>query len=139
MERTELRFNIMSEFDVNSAVISTGKFVTALGCNESLVHVFMTTVSELAHNIVKYAGIGHIYIRKIHRTGSIDIEIVAEDKGPGINDIDSAMADHFSTSGTLGLGLPGVKRLMDEFHIDSSPICGTRVTVKKWISERCES
>jgi len=139
MDRTELRFNIMSEFDVNSAVIKTGKFVTALGCNETFVKMFMTTVSELAHNILKYAGIGHIYVREIYRTGSIGMEIVAEDKGPGINDIDSAMKDHFSSKGTLGLGLPGVKRLMDEFYIESNPDSGTRVTVKKWIHYRCES
>ena len=139
MDRTELRFKMMNEFDINSAVIRTGKFVTDLGCNENLVQMITTTVSELAHNIVKYAGNGHIYVRKIYRTGRIGMEIVAEDKGPGINDIDNVMEDHFSTSGTLGLGLPGVKRLMDEFNIESDPNSGTRVTVKKWIHDRYES
>ena len=139
MDREELRFNIMSESDVNLAVIQTSKFVTALDCNETLVQMIMTTVSELAHNIVKYAGIGHIYIRKICRNGSIVVEIVAEDRGPGIKDIDSAWEDHFSTSGTLGMGLPGVKRLMDEFNIESNPDSGTRITVKKWIKDGCES
>ena len=61
------------------------------------------------------------------------MEIVAEDKGPGIADTERALSDHFSSSGTLGLGLPGVQRMMDEFDLASAPGAGTRVTVRKWL------
>jgi serine/threonine-protein kinase RsbT len=61
------------------------------------------------------------------------VEIVVEDDGPGIDDVEQAMRDHFSSSGTLGLGLPGVKRMMDEFAIESQRGRGTRVTIRKWL------
>ena len=91
-----------------------------------------TAVSELGYNIIKYAGKGIIRLTplKDKRTG---IEIVASDKGPGIEDLEAALSDQFSTGGTLGLGLPGVKRLMDEFEVDTSPEKGTKITVRKWI------
>ena len=58
--------------------------------------------------------------------------MVAVDTGPGIDDPERALEDHFSTGGTLGLGLPGVRRMMDEFTMDTTPGCGTRVTIRKW-------
>jgi serine/threonine-protein kinase RsbT len=64
----------------------------------------------------------------------VGLEVVVHDRGPGITDVEQAMADHYSTSGTLGLGLPGVRRLMDEFELESSPDEGTRVTIRKWKS-----
>jgi serine/threonine-protein kinase RsbT len=67
--------------------------------------------------------------------GKKGLEVQVEDKGTGIADVEVAMADHFSSSGTLGLGLPGVRRLMDEFEVDSSPGLGTRVTIRKWVAE----
>ena len=60
------------------------------------------------------------------------MEVVATDNGPGIADTDQALADHYSSSGTLGLGLPGVQRMMDEFDLESAPGAGTRVTIRKW-------
>ena len=92
-----------------------------------------TTVSELARNILKYAGSGEICLRRVKKIGGRGIEIEATDRGPGIEDCDVAMQDHFSTSGTLGLGLPAVKRMMDEFSLESTPGEGTRVTARKWI------
>ncbi len=93
----------------------------------------MTTVSELARNILKYAGRGTIRLSCYGELGTEGIEIQAEDRGPGIADVEAAMRDHYSTSGTLGLGLPGVRRMMDSFTIDSAPGRGTRVTVRKGV------
>ncbi len=92
-----------------------------------------TAVSELARNILKYADSGEIRLRVVAKGFRRGIEVVAEDRGPGISNPDEALKDHFSSSGTLGLGLPGVKRMMDEFQLESAPQQGTRVTVRKWL------
>jgi serine/threonine-protein kinase RsbT len=91
-----------------------------------------TAISELARNIVTYAGKGHITLKGIQNSSHVGILVVASDHGPGIPDISQALRDGFSTSGSLGLGLPGVRRLMDEFEITSQPSRGTTVAVKKW-------
>lgn len=92
-----------------------------------------TAISELARNIVTYAREGEVelcLVSEDHRRG---IMIVARDHGPGITDLARAMQDGYSTSGGLGLGLPGVKRLMDNFEIASRPGQGTVVRIGKWI------
>lgn len=91
-----------------------------------------TAVSELARNIVKYAGKGEIIIAPVQKGYRVGIEIIAQDRGPGMLNVEQAMTDHFSSGGTLGLGLPGVKRMMDEFEINSVLEQGTRVAIKKW-------
>jgi len=91
-----------------------------------------TAISELARNILAYARKGEITLRTVLAAGRQGILIVASDDGPGIRDINQALRDGFSTSGSLGLGLPGVRRLMDEFEISSRPGRGTKVAVKKW-------
>jgi serine/threonine-protein kinase RsbT len=91
-----------------------------------------TAISELARNIVAYARVGEIELQTIDGPSREGILVIASDDGPGIGDIRQAMRDGFSTSGSLGLGLPGVRRLMDEFEIASQPGKGTRVAVKKW-------
>lgn len=91
-----------------------------------------TAISELARNIVSYAGTGEITLKVVRDSHRHGIVVVASDDGPGIRDIRQALRDGFSTSGSLGLGLPGVRRLMDEFEIKSRPGYGTTVTVKKW-------
>lgn len=97
-----------------------------------------TAISELARNIVSYAKCGEITVSALAQNGRRGIMIIASDEGPGIADTPQALRDGFSTSGSLGLGLPGVRRLMDEFEILSGPGQGTRVTVKKWRLERPE-
>jgi len=91
-----------------------------------------TAVCELARNIQRYAKTGGtIHISELRRGGKKGVEIVAADNGPGIKHIKKAMQDHYSTmKGSLGIGLPGVKRLMDEFKIKSGK--GTMVMVRKW-------
>lgn len=91
-----------------------------------------TAISELARNIVTYAKRGEIRMRRLTNSSKHGILVIAKDEGPGIENIDVALQDGFSTSGSLGLGLPGVKRLVDEFAIDSKVKGGTTVTVKKW-------
>jgi serine/threonine-protein kinase RsbT len=92
-----------------------------------------TAISELARNIFLYAGQGQVHIEKVYEYGKWGLRIIAEDNGPGIQDIRKVMEDGFSTSGGLGAGLPGVKRLMDDFDIESTPNKGTVVTATKWL------
>ncbi len=91
-----------------------------------------TAVSELARNILMYAGEGRITLDLIESSGRQGVAVVAEDQGPGIQSIEIVMQDGFSTSNGLGLGLPGSRRLMDVFTIDSSPGAGTTITAEKW-------
>ncbi|MGH9402747.1 MAG: ATP-binding protein [Terriglobia bacterium] len=91
-----------------------------------------TAISELARNILRYAKHGEIVISHDDNSGKQGIVVVARDEGPGIRSIEQALQVGFSTSGGLGLGLPGVRRLTDEFEISSKPGRGTVVTIKKW-------
>lgn len=94
-----------------------------------------TAVSEIARNVVKYAtdGAGEMVVREIGSRGQRPgIEIVVRDEGPGIADIEQALRDGFSTGGSLGMGLSGARRLMDELTIDSARGRGTTVTMRKW-------
>jgi anti-sigma regulatory factor (Ser/Thr protein kinase) len=92
----------------------------------------LTVISELGRNILKYAGRGHIEVA-LHLAPPRRIDIEALDTGPGIADVQAALRDHFSTGGTLGLGLPGVKRLVDHLEILSTPGEGTVVKARRWL------
>ncbi|WP_163102431.1 anti-sigma regulatory factor [Peribacillus alkalitolerans] len=92
-----------------------------------------TAISELARNIYLYAGQGKVCIEKVYNNGKAGMKILATDEGPGIQDIRKVMEDGYTTSGGLGAGLPGVKRLMDEFSIDSTPGVGTDIRATKWL------
>ncbi|MGM8212449.1 anti-sigma regulatory factor [Virgibacillus sp. W0430] len=92
-----------------------------------------TAISELARNIYLYAQEGSICYELVEDTARKGIRVIAEDGGPGIRDINKAMEDGYTTSGGLGAGLPGVKRLMDEFHIQSSVGEGTTIKTVKWL------
>ena len=93
-----------------------------------------TAISELAANIVRYAKRGEIAVSVANKPAAKGITVVARDEGPGIEDPGLALLDGYSTSGGLGIGLPGVRRLMDEFHIESARDGGTTVTVTKWLT-----
>jgi serine/threonine-protein kinase RsbT len=90
-------------------------------------------ISELARNIVSYADHGKVTVSLINESGHQGISIIVEDTGPGITDVKLALQDGYSTSGSLGLGLPGVKRLMDDFEIQSTIGKGTIIKLKKWV------
>jgi serine/threonine-protein kinase RsbT len=129
----ELRCPIRNEMDVRRAVLESVRYSQEAGFDEAPSQMIATAVSELVRNILKYAGSGEVRLRRVQRPSGGGIEIVVSDHGPGIADLDAAMSDHFSSSGTLGLGLPGVKRLMDDFSMESAPGKGTRVRACKWI------
>ncbi|WP_017729378.1 anti-sigma regulatory factor [Halalkalibacterium ligniniphilum] len=96
-----------------------------------------TAISELARNIYLYAKRGEICLEKVEKSDKTGmkqgIKIISRDQGPGIKDIRQVMEDGFTTSGGLGAGLPGVKRLMDEFSIESNQGVGTIITAIKWL------
>lgn len=96
--------------------------------------VIATAISELARNILEYAKSGEIELQPIVEGGRHGIAIAARDEGPGIPDVGRALQDGYSTGHGLGLGLPGVRRLMDEFEIVSDAGKGTTVTARKWVS-----
>ena len=127
-----LRQRINSESRATQALIAASRAAEELGFSKQDCQAISTAVSELARNILKYVGDGEILIDKIETDHKIGLQITARDRGPGIEDIATAMQDHYSSSGTLGLGLPGVKRLMDDFEVDSARGKGTRVMIRKW-------
>jgi serine/threonine-protein kinase RsbT len=92
----------------------------------------ITAASELVRNMLKYANGGKVQLEIISNNGKTGIRLVFEDQGPGIKDIKQAMQDGFSTGKSLGLGLPGAKRLVNEFDIKSEPGKGTMVTIIRW-------
>ncbi len=92
----------------------------------------VTAASELARNIVKYAGTGTMLIRAIEHESRAGLELVFADRGPGIADIQQAMTEGYSTTGGLGMGLPGARRLMDDMQVQSKVGEGTCVVVRKW-------
>jgi len=128
----EVRRTIQSETDASRAVLEATLYARQAGFEETPSRMIATSVSELARNILKYAGAGEVRLRQVKKIGANGVEIEAIDYGPGIADCEAAMQDHFSSSGTLGLGLPAVKRMMDEFSLVSSTGEGTRVTARKW-------
>lgn len=132
MPAGEIRVVINSDQDIVAARQRGRALAGEIGFSAVDCTFIATAISELARNIVSYAGKGEIALERIQNSASAGIRIVASDEGPGIYDIRQALRDGFSTSGSLGLGLPGIRRLMDEFSIISQPGRGTRVEVKKW-------
>jgi serine/threonine-protein kinase RsbT len=128
----EIRVAINSDQDIVSARQKGRAMATELGFSSGDATLIATAISELARNIVSYARRGEITLKGVQGSSRAGILVIASDDGPGIPDIRQALRDGFSTSGSLGLGLPGVRRLMDEFEITSQPNQGTTVAVKKW-------
>lgn len=129
---TQIIVQIAADTDIVGAR-QKGRFLAAtLGFSPSDLTLIATAISELARNIVQYAQHGEIALRLLERGDLRGILVRAEDEGPGIPDIRRALQDGFSTSRSLGLGLSGVRRLMDEFEIDSKVGHGTTVTARKW-------
>jgi serine/threonine-protein kinase RsbT len=128
----EIRVPINSDQDIVSARQKGRGMANELGFSSGDATLIATAISELARNIVSYARKGQITLKVVNGLNRQGIAVIASDDGPGIADIRQALRDGFSTSGSLGLGLPGVRRLMDEFDISSQPGRGTVVSVKKW-------
>ncbi len=128
----ELHLTIASDVDIVQARAKGRELAAAHGFTIGDQTVIATAISEVARNILLYARRGEVRIRAATDTDREGLLIVAEDHGPGIRDIARALQDGFSTSGGLGLGLPGARRLMDDFDVQSVPGQGTTVTMTKW-------
>ncbi len=128
----EVRVPIDRDADIVTARQKGRELATQCGLLSTDLAVVATAISELARNIVRYAARGEIIVRRVDENGKRGVEVVAVDEGPGIPDVTLAMQDGYSTSGGLGLGLPGTRRLMDEFEIISDFGKGTTVTVRRW-------
>lgn len=128
----QVAITIASDVDVVSARQHGRELAAQVGFSAGDQTVIAAAISEIARNILNYARRGAITFRTILDGDRSGIIIVATDQGPGIPDVPRAMQDGYSTSGGLGLGLPGARRLMDDFEVVSAPRQGTTVTMKKW-------
>ena len=128
----KIRVPINSDKDIVVARQKGRTLALSMGFSETDSTLIATAISELARNIVTYAKKGEIRIGMADNSNGQGILVIAKDKGAGISNIKLALQDGFSTSGSLGLGLPGVKRLVDEFEIVSKLGQGTVVTIIKW-------
>ena len=129
---SDSRVQIDDESDILRARQAARAIAADLGFDLTSQTLIATAISELARNILKYARSGEILLRPAARNGAQGITIIAADKGPGITDTAQAMTDGFSTGQGLGLGLPGTKRLMDDFDLVSVVGQGTTVTATRW-------
>jgi anti-sigma regulatory factor (Ser/Thr protein kinase) len=125
---------VRAESDVPHAVLSATDFARSVGFSDTESRSLGTVVSELATNILKYAHSGSVAIEEVLERRRRGIQVTVSDRGPGIEDVQRALQDHYSSSGTLGLGLPGVRRMVDDFDIESTVGVGTRVVVRKWLT-----
>jgi serine/threonine-protein kinase RsbT len=124
---------IASASDIVTARQVGRELAAQIGFTGSDLTVIATAISELARNIVAYAQQGTILLGRAQRGSRRGIQIVARDEGPGIRDVGKALQDGYSTGKGLGLGLPGVRRLVDDFEVVSVVGRGTTVTARKWI------
>ncbi|HUS28258.1 MAG TPA: anti-sigma regulatory factor [Kofleriaceae bacterium] len=129
---SEVRVQIEREADIVLARQAGRQLAAQLGFSSTDQTLIATAISEVARNIVVYAQQGEIVLSRAEEGGRIGVQVIAHDKGPGIDNKDMAMRDGYSTKNSLGLGLPGARRLMDDFALESEIGQGTTVTMKKW-------
>jgi serine/threonine-protein kinase RsbT len=128
----ESRIAIESDADVVTARQRARELAADLELSSTDQTLLATAISEVARNITTYATRGEVLVSIVQDDNRRGIRVVARDQGPGIEDIDRALQDGYTTGGGLGLGLPGARRLVDDFSIDSAPGQGTTVTLVKW-------
>jgi serine/threonine-protein kinase RsbT len=128
-----MRVTIGHDSDIVTARQKGREIAVKVGFKGTDLTLIATAISEVARNILTYAKTGEIVLDSVTHGARKGIVVVADDRGPGIPNIDEAMRDGFSTGNSLGLGLPGAKRLMDEFEIQSKVGQGTTVTMRKWV------
>ncbi len=131
-ETIETRVPISREVDVVTAQFRGREIAAQLGFSRAELAQIATAISEVARNIVLHAGCGELRVAVVRGLERRCVVVVARDRGPGIADVERAMLDGYTTGGGLGIGLPGARRLMDEFAIESEVGCGTTVTMTKW-------
>lgn len=127
-----MTISIRTENDVHYAQYEGTEFAKSLGLSSLENTKIAIIISELAHNIIKYAKSGFIKFSKAEEHHNIGILIEAIDKGPSIPNIERALSDNYSTGGSLGLGLPGIKRISDKLEIQSNRESGTHIKVIYW-------
>jgi serine/threonine-protein kinase RsbT len=128
----EIRIPIASGSDIVPARAEGRALADRLGFSKTDATLIATAISEIARNIVVHVGTGEIAIGSVDEDSRCGIVVVAHDEGPGIRDVEAALEPGYGSKGGLGLGLPGARRLMDEFRIDSGDGNGTTVTMAKW-------
>jgi serine/threonine-protein kinase RsbT len=132
----ERRVPVASDADLVLARQAGRRLAQELGFSSTDITLIATAISEVARNIIQYAGAGEIELDTVEGSRSVGIMVIARDKGPGIPDIALAIRDGYTTGKGMGLGLPGARRLMDEFEIESETDQGTTVVMKKWLPNR---
>jgi serine/threonine-protein kinase RsbT len=132
-EQPEVEVPISSDADIVEARQQGRALAASAGVVATDLTLVATAISEIARNIVTHAGDGRIAMTVVEEKGRRGVMIVASDDGPGIEDVDQALEDGFSTGAGLGLGLPGARRIMDDFTIRSKPGEGTTVVMHKWV------
>jgi serine/threonine-protein kinase RsbT len=128
----EVRCPIATDVDVVQARQRGRELAAEIGFSAGDQTVIAAAISEIARNILMYARRGEVRFTTVNDGGRHGLIVVAEDDGPGIRDVPRALQDGYSTSGGLGLGMPGARRLMDEFEVITKPGRGTTVTMTKW-------
>ena len=128
----EVRVPIATDADIVGARQKGRELAAASGFSRTEQTLIATAISEVARNIVEYARAGEISRSAVEVKGRRGLVVVARDEGPGIVDPELAMRDGYSTTNSLGMGLPGAKRIMDEFELASTLGRGTTVTMTKW-------
>jgi len=128
----DVRVAIRTDADVVTARQQARAIGAGLGFSSTDLTLLATAISEIARNITTYAGEGEVALRVLDDGGRQGIEVVATDAGPGIDDVELAMQDGYTTGSGLGLGLPGTRRLVDEFELRTQPGSGTWVRLVKW-------
>jgi len=129
----EIRVAIRTDADVVTARQEARTMGADLGFSSTDLTLLATAISEVARNITTYAGEGEVTLRVVSEDGRRGIEVLANDDGPGIADVELAMQDGYTTGNGLGLGLPGTRRLVDDFDLRTAPGAGTSVRLVKWI------
>ena len=130
---SDITLPVAGEPDIVAARQEARRLAAEAGFAGSDLTLIATAVSEVTRNIVVHAGKGEVSMGRITSGGRDGILIVARDSGPGIADLDLALQDGYSTVESLGLGMPGAKRLVDEMDVETEPGVGTVVTLRKWL------
>ena len=128
----EVHVPIASDADMVPARAQGRALAVTLGFSTTDATLIATAISEIARNILVHVGRGELVMRAVLEETRCGLVVVATDKGPGIRDLETALEHGHASRGGLGLGLPGARRLMDEFHVASEPHKGTTVTMTKW-------
>jgi len=128
----EIRVPIAADADIVTARGEGRALAGQLGFSRTDATLIATAISEIGRNILVHAGAGEVQIGRAADNHRVAIVVVARDAGPGIPDVERALQEGYASGGGLGLGLPGSRRLMDEFDIDTKLGRGTTVTMRKW-------